>query len=230
MKHAKKISLLTLTALSLALAACQEEPEDLGRGDRTVLKQPGGPGGKVVAPGGEHRPLPTIIEQYYPAELADYVGTKAWRIEWPADAAGVDPEKIRTFFSISTGGLNNLQYMNSIDPLNKKKLSFSLFTDTRLKAAAVEEELWGGGPHFADVVYFGKIDKSLDAIKGWVTTRPSAFEHSWADTEDLSYDVEYQEGDFYIYQISDLTPVQYGGIRIVSEDPRIIEVYHAVNR
>ncbi len=229
MNYLMKPILIMILGFTLSLTACQEDTENLAQGSRNVLRQPVGPGDKVINPGNEPYAYPNIIEKYYPARLANYQGTKAWRIEWPEYSGDIDPDQIPTFFATSTGGLNSLKYINSIDPLNKKKLSFSLFNGTRLKAAAVEETLWGGGAPSAEAVYFGKIDKSLGHIKDWVTTRPSAFELNWENTEDLDYDVEYQEGDFFIYQIPGLTPIQYGGIRIVSENPRIIEVYHAVN-
>ena len=228
MNRIKKLSLLIMTGILLAFSACQEDVEIMDRGDKTMNIRPGGPGDKAPNPDGEQPSYPDIIERYYPVDLARYQGTQAWRIQWDANAEGADPDQVPTFFSTSTGSLNSLQYINGIHPSNKKKLSFSLFTDYRLKSAVEEGALWGGGPATAEAVYFGKIDKTLDQIKAWVTNRPSSFESYWEQVDSVEPEIDYQEGDFFIYQIPGLTPIQYGGIRIVSESPRIIEVYLAI--
>jgi len=225
MNRIKKLSLLIMTGILLAFSACQEDIETLDRGDNTMNLRPQGPGDITNPPGGAQ--YPNIIKKYYPAETANYKGSTAWRIEWPA-YGGIDPDKIPTFFATSTGTLNSLHFMNSTHPDNKKKLNFSLFTDDQLKSAAESTELWGGGASTAEAVYFRKIDKNLDQIKKWVTTRPSNFENYWVEGEDIESEIGYQEGDFFIFQIPGLTPMGYGGIRIVSESPRIIEVYHAI--
>jgi hypothetical protein len=73
-----------------------------------------------------------------------------------------------------------------------------------------------------EIPTFVLSNQPLDNIIDWVTERPSLFESYWpgGGTNDLSY----SEGDFIQYRLDDL----YGGIRIVSMNPRIIEVYLAV--
>ncbi|MGB3587664.1 MAG: hypothetical protein WBA23_14040 [Tunicatimonas sp.] len=212
----------------LALTACQEDVETLGRGDRTIVTQPGGPGGKVVNPGGGEHAYPKIIERTYIPD-GHFVRTKciAWRIEWPNYGGSVDTDQIPSFFKTSNGSLNSLAYLLSTDPANKKNVNFSLYLDEKIQAANDMGELWPWPESIETTsVYFGKIDMPVSTIKFWATERPSQFENYWDQVDSIETEVDYQEGDFFIYQIPDEN--LFGGIRIVSESPRIIEVYHAV--
>ena len=88
--------------------------------------------------------------------------------------------------------------------------------------------LWAELDH-ADVLlmempFFVLSDQPLDNIKYWVTERPSLFEIHWPGGGDDELD--YSEGD--IIQFALVDSGFYGGIRIVSMSPRIIEVYLAV--
>lgn len=68
-------------------------------------------------------------------------------------------------------------------------------------------------------------DEPLDNIIYWVTERPSLFETLWPGFGAATEEVDYSEGDFIQFA---LFSGHYGGIRIVSMTPRIIEIYLAV--
>jgi len=239
MNYLKKLlSGLTLGVL-LAFTSCQENIENLEgfrRSDNTEAIRPGGLGGKTTPPGGgpggkvtppSELPAPNIISQYYPTQTAEYAGCYGWRIEWPGYADGTDSKAILSYFSTSTGFLNSLNQLENAPVAVKEKVTFSLYTDSQIRAAISDLDLWGNQYASGEAVYFGKIDKTVDQIEKWVTNRPSNFELNWEHTDGAETDIEYQEGDFFIFQLPGLTPVHYGGIRIVSITPRVIEVYLA---
>jgi len=75
-----------------------------------------------------------------------------------------------------------------------------------------------------ETVRFAKVDKSVSTIKYWVEERPDQFENYWPGSSDV--ELEYESGDFFMFELTDQK--LYGGIRIVSMSPRIVEVYLAV--
>lgn len=228
MKNVKRVSLMIMAAFALALTACQEEGEILGRNDKKAIKRPAGPGDVTAPPGGV--PYPTIIERTYIPEydLFDHTKCNAWRIEWPAYAPSVDADKIATFLATSTGSLNSLDYLNNTDNAKKSRLNFSLFTDQKIEAATEVIDLWLGISILAKQASFRALEKTVDQIKYMATERPELFEIYWDDAGSTIHEADYQEGDFYLFMLDTEGAPQYGGIRIVSVEPRIIEVYHAV--
>ncbi|MEQ9442922.1 MAG: hypothetical protein RIG62_28040 [Cyclobacteriaceae bacterium] len=224
MKNSKHASFILMIGISLIIASCQEDVEILSRNDKVV--QPAQPGDFTGQPGGQ--PYPTIIKQVYPVDIANYQECLAWRIEWPDYPAGVDPDMIPSFFATSTGTLNSLNFMNGTHPVNKKKLNFTLFTDEKIASANEVTDLWDWQGPSAEAVYFAKIKKTAEQIEAWVATRPSNFENYWSQAKYLGTEAYYEKGDFFIFQLPGQSPIRYGGIRIVSESPRIMEVYLAV--
>ncbi|MEM9834373.1 MAG: hypothetical protein AAF944_27340 [Bacteroidota bacterium] len=226
MKRVKNVLLLTVMSFSLAFTACQEDAEVLDIRNKITRPPQGAPGGLTGQPGGH--PYPEIIEQYYPVDLTHYQGCEAWRIEWPNYPDNINLDMIPTFFATSTGNLNSLNFLLNTHPANKNNATFSLYTDEKVEAASQVSELWDWTGVGAEAVYFRKIDKTADQIEKWVTNRPSNFENYWDDAGDIETAIEYQAGDFFIFQLPGQSPVRYGGIRIVSMSPRIIEAYFAI--
>ncbi|MEM9834201.1 MAG: hypothetical protein AAF944_26445 [Bacteroidota bacterium] len=226
MKTTKRVTFLLLMTFSLAFTACQEDTETLSIRNKISRPPQGAPGGLTSQPGGH--PYPEIIEQYYPVDLTYYQGCQAWRIEWPDYPDDMNPDMIPTFLATSTGNLNSLNFLLNAHPANKNKAIFSLYTDEKIEAASEVSDLWDWMGIGAEAVYFRKIDKTTDQIEKWVTNRPSNFESYWDDAGDIETAIEYESGDFFIFQLPGQSPVRYGGIRIVSMSPRIIEVYLAV--
>ncbi|MEM9673118.1 MAG: hypothetical protein AAF992_11020 [Bacteroidota bacterium] len=227
MKSVKQLTFLLMMAFSLAFTACEEDAENLSINKKIARPPQSGPGGFTDQPGGV--PYPNIIEQTYIPDYDWFAHTKciAWRIEWPAYDGSVNSDQIPSFFKTGNGALNSLEYLLSIDPVNKKKLNFSLYTDEKIEAANDIGELWPWPESIeAKSVYFGKIDMPVSTIEHWATERPSQFENYWEYVDSIEIEIDYQAGDFFIYHLSDEN--QYGGIRIVSMSPRIIEIYKAV--
>jgi len=172
-------------------------------------------------------PYPSIIEREYISEYTMFAHTKclAWRITWPAYAAAADHTKIPTVFATINGALNSFNYLNNVDPQNTYKTDFSLYFNNKVEAsAAVWEELDYADASEMETPAFAMSNQPLDNIIDWVTKRAESFELHWPGSE--GQEMEYEEGDFIQFWLSkaDL----YGGIRIVSMNPRIIEVYLAV--
>ena len=157
-----------------------------------------------------------------------------WRISWPEYAASADIGAIPTMFTLPIGALYSFNYLNSIDKENTYRTNFSLYYQDRVETAYT---LWdelniplGEGTSMV-TTYFAKTDQPLSNIEDWVKERPSLFQSYWPGSSDDKLD--YEEGDIILFWNSGenyQNPYddQYGGIRIVSMMPRIIEVYLAV--
>lgn len=188
-----------------------------------------GPGGYTDHPNGDRYPYPRIIEREFipPYPKFDYMKCLAWRIEWPDYAGSADIEKIPTVFS-QNGAFNSFYYLNNNSPQTTYNTKFSIFYDNRLVSSNLmwdELDYTFNAPlHSMELVRFAKADFTVNVIEYWVTQRPQLFESNWngADGEDL----EYSEGDFFIFNLTE--QMLYGGVRIVQQSPRIIEVYLAV--
>ncbi|MEM6845729.1 MAG: hypothetical protein AAF632_26200 [Bacteroidota bacterium] len=227
MKTVKQLTFLLITTISLAFTACQEEVETLSINNKISRLPQDGPGGFTGKPGG--LPYPNIIEKVYISDIDmfDHTRCRAYRIEWPEYTEDVDPNWIPSLFSADGGSLNSINYLNNTDPANKAKLDLSLYYDNMLKTPYYVAEIWPWHePYTAETTRLVKYNLSLKNIRDWVTQRPSLFESYYNNSKDTkSEEVTYQEGDFFLMWLTndDL----YGGVRIVSESPRIIEVYIA---
>jgi hypothetical protein len=178
---------------------------------------------------GNRYPYPNIIKrEYIPSyDLFDYMKCLAWRIEWPSYGGSADIDKIPTVFG-RNGSLNSFEYLNNTDPENTYKALFSIYYDDKVVSAS---NLWDELDHSfyapageMESVHFAAVEQPLENIKDWVTERPQLFEENWTNSADQ--ELEYEEGDFFIFKLA--YENLFGGIRIVSMSPRIIEVYLAV--
>lgn len=185
------------------------------------------PGGMKIPEGDNSAPYPTIIEQeFIPSDRA-LNGSKCltWKIIWPEYETGYDENLIPTVFATDKGTLNSINYLTSGNK-HKTHFNFSLYLDEQLESTYNMGVLWPWPESIdAEGAYFRKISKSVHDIEYWVKEHPSLFEHNWDNAGSITAEVAYQEGDFFIYNIEN---ERYGGIRIISMAPRIIEVYLAV--
>jgi len=172
-------------------------------------------------------PYPEIIKREFipPYRLFAHTKCLAWRFTWPDYANSADVDKIPTVFGTS-GTLNSFDYLNSVDPQNTYKTVFSLFYDDKVEASASMWEVldYADVSEGMEVPFFALSEQPLDKIIDWVTERPDLFELHWPGSSEN--ELSYGDGDFIQYWLSDAN--LYGGIRIVSMEPRIIEVYLAV--
>lgn len=236
MKNAKSATFLLM--ILVGFSGCEENfvarQQPAASLDKTVLdRRPEGMDGYTDHPNGQRVAYPTIIKQTYIPGNYLFAHTKcdAWRITWPPYAAGTDQDKIPTVFSTLTGGLNSFYYLNNTAATNTYKAHFNLYYDTRLEAA---NSLWDELDYTfeasgeMDWVNFSKANFSVKSIEYMAKERPSQFEAHWPGHG--TTELDYQEGDFFLFNIHKNTPYKnlYGGIRIASMNPRIIEVYLAV--
>lgn len=194
----------------------------------------GGPGGISNGPS---LPLPTVITQtYVPAnKFFAHTRCRAWRVTWPTYPAGTNPNLIPTVFTVKNGNLNSFNFLNNTSATNTYKANFNLYHNNKLETA---NQLWeeithvlNGGGTMA-TTYFHKTNHSAASVETWVKGRPDLFRLYWEEEAISPYtDVSnYQQGEIYLFKIDDPNVAildQFGGIRIVSVTPRIIEVYLA---
>lgn len=202
--------------------------------DVTTLPDYEGPGSYADHPNGDRYAYPAIIfKEYIPRDdLYDWK-TFAWRITWPEYAPDADAGKIPTLFSLN-GALNSFDYLNSVDPGNTYKTVFSLYYENKLTRSANlagELDFVAMAPKGSMTETWFNFDEwniPLDFIQWMVEQAPGGFH--WNYDEDMAGEVEYNEGDFFFIMLDQPTgePTRWGGIRIVSMTPRVIEVYVAV--
>jgi len=225
---------VVISLLALTLSSCEDSL--FQRDQPTVTGKPTGEGGKDLPKqspdnGDGRYPYPEIIEREYIPSNDLFAHTKclAWRITWPAYDASMDPEKIPTVFSKETGFVNSLHFLNNTSPGNTYKCNFSLYYGNKVESAnTMWTELiysFNAGSNMVGT-YLAESDETLETIKYWVMERPKLFGDYWPG-EPVN-DIEYEEGDFIQYKLDVGDIDLYGGIRIVSMTPRIIEVYLAV--
>lgn len=216
----------------LALGACednlmQKNPSTVGA---KIFEDTGrhGPGNEKRTPG-DNNPYPEIIKREFIPTVPEFADTKclAWRITWPGydsdDGSGIIP----TVWSRKNGALNSFDYLNATSPQSTYNGTMSLHYLNRLEAV---NTLWTeldyslSGFDNIEPIIFEKSDWSLAVIIDRVTNRPGLFESYWPGGG--VSEIDYDEGDFFQFYMS--TADLYGGVRIVSMTPRIIEVYLAV--
>ncbi|GAB2600397.1 hypothetical protein [Spirosoma areae] len=198
--------------------------------------------GSPIKSGGQTLPPPIITKQTFIPAYSLFAETKcqAWRITWPTYPAGTDPNQIPTVFTVANGALNSFHYLNNTSASTTDKTNFNLYNNAQLKTANM---LWSELKHVLDdndkmdVTYFYKTNYSVDKLEYMVKERPSLFETYWTSAQftvtNYNNYFTYQQGDIYLYKLQNLhpdwnqNPNRYGGIRIVSMSPRIIEVYLA---
>jgi hypothetical protein len=231
------LKVICVSAVALSISACEEQL--IQRNHQTIGGKTSGedddrPGGFKDAPG-ESYPFPTVAEQeFIPAyDLFDDYKCKVWRIEWPWYDDDFDYNLIPGVLSLSTGELRSFNFLNTTEPENTYASTFSLFYADRVEQAGDmwdELEYTFNTPEAMEYVTFVKVNLNLATVQNWVQNRPKLFSSNWTDVGTNS-ELDYQEGDFIHFKLSNtsLSPTElYGGIRIVSMSPRIIEVYLAM--
>jgi hypothetical protein len=232
------VKVVTVFALFLiALCGCEEsfiKRQDLTTPAAGVVPNPpsNGNGGYIPNPGGQPLPYPTITKQTFIPENSLFAHTKCltWRIEWPNYPAGTDPNKIPTVFTLSNGALNSFDYLNGQPATTTYKTNFNLYHNAQIETAST---LWDELIHTfesgnqMETTWFNKVNYSVKSVEFMVKERPGLFETYWVDNNQEP--PVYQQGDVFLFRLmKPMNQNRYGGIRIVSMTPRIIEVYLAV--
>ncbi|MBC7922455.1 MAG: hypothetical protein H7Z75_15350 [Ferruginibacter sp.] len=230
---------LCIGALAVVFSGCKEqfftEQERAAGLEKTSLERDRGgferegDGGFTDLPGGQRFPYPTITKKVFIPTNDLWAHTKCltWKITWPAYPNNADPDRIPTVFSTGNGALNSFYFLNNTSQQNTYKAHFSLHHLDKVESA---NNMWAELTHAygslanMEFVSFAKTDFPANIIEGWVKYRPSHFEEYWPVLSD--YELQYQEGDIILYKLEKQN--LYGGIRIVSMNPRVIEVYLAV--
>lgn len=223
----------------LSLSACEEQ---------FIQRSPSTVGGKTIGGGGDHpgnfKPnngesyaFPEITyQEFIPAyEPFSHTKCKTWRIEWPWYDSDYDFNLIPGVLSMKTGDLNSFNLLNSQDPDNTFNSTISLFYGNRVEGTRgmwneLDHTFGTTGYDDMDWVQFIKGNVSVDGLQNMVENRPSLFETYWPGAG-AADEMDYQEGDFIYLKLwnPEADTLAYGGVRIVSMQPRIIEVYLAVD-
>ncbi len=229
MKHI----ICVLTFCLLTLCGCEEQvitSHELTTPNSQASARQSSQVGPIQS-GGQTLPSPTIIEQtYIPAnDLFAHTRCRAWRITWPTYPAGTNPSLIPTMFSVTNGTPYSFNFLNNTAAANTYKTSFNLYHNNKLASVY---DMWQDLTHVLNAVdkieitRFNKSMYSAAIIESWVKGRPNMFELYWKDTIDTDSKIEnYKQGDIYLFKR--VNQNRYGGIRIVSMTPRIIEIYSA---
>lgn len=218
----------------LSLSACEEQ---------LIQRSPSTVGGKTIGGGGD-RPggfkgnpgesytFPKVIYQEFVPSYEPFAEFKCrtWRIEWPWYDSDYDFNMIPTMLSVNTGELNSFNFLNNGEPQSTFNSTLSLHYGSRVESTST---MWDEldytfntpGDDAIEKVDFIKGNISVQALQNMSQNRPELFEDYWPDGIE-EQKLNYQEGDFIHMWIGDRN--LYGGIRIVSMTPRIIEVYLAV--
>jgi hypothetical protein len=177
---------------------------------------------------------PTIQHvTYIPRDPANaHTKCLAWKISWPANQDMMAPDQIPTMFSYHNGALNSFKYLNAVDPMNTFNTTFSLYYENKFMTLE-NLDLIAQLTHFNKInhlyyhdVFIGKLNESPATVESWVKENPGILETNvWNNISKVDH-FEYQEGDMFIFHEQGY---QHNGIvRIVSMQPRVIEVYLAV--
>jgi hypothetical protein len=191
-----------------------------------------GPGTYSDHSSGDRYPYPEIIHQVFIPENDMWDRkTLAWRITWPVYADDADPEKIPTVWS-GNGILNSIDYLNNVDPQNTYNTLFSLYFDETIQRSrdmASELDHVAGAPNGSmDTVEFNDMWITASGLQKMAETDASGFQMYWQLVNKVD-ELEYEDEDILFYKIGGPTEFKlYGAIRIVSIEPRIIEVFLAV--
>jgi len=227
--------MLSINFTALVLTGCMDQeiqrtPQPIG--GKTIGHVDDRPGGFQQNPG-ESYPNPEIFyQEFVPPEpsLSEW-RCHTWRITWPMYDSDFDQELIPTIFSIGSGNLNSLNFINNQSPHVTFKTTMSLHINRKIYSSS-DMMLFLDYEDFPfewenEDTYFKMGNVSLNDLTEWVQERPLAFKYNWPAPEARGDTrMEYQEGDFIHFRMA--TPDHYGGIRIVSDSPRIIEVYLAI--
>jgi hypothetical protein len=215
----------------IAFSGCKEDffdkPAQEARTNQPdILTGREGIGDFTDYPNGERVAYPAIIERTFIPSNSLFANHKclAWKITWPTYPASIDPEKIPTVFRTSNGALNSIYYLNNTHPKTTLVANFSLYHNNKLESAVTMWEELDYTDLSMEPVYFYKTSYSAEIIEGWVKERPQLFAVNWVSS--VTSEVQYQAGDIYLFKL--VNKGLYGGIRIVSMTPRVIEVYLAV--
>ncbi|GAB2603453.1 hypothetical protein [Spirosoma areae] len=233
-----KNTLSLLTFCLIAICGCKEQV--ITSQERTTSTAQGSAressGGGIINPGGQTLPPPTITKQTFIPDYKPFAETKCqtWRITWPTYPAGTDPNLIPTVFTAANGALNSFQYLNNTSASTTYKTNFNLYNNTKLETA---NTLWTeltyayGAGQKMEMAWFYKTNYTVSKIEYMVKERPSLFGTYWEsasfDVYNLYTEFTYKQGDIFLFKLGNQNPYRYGGVRIVSMTPRIIEVYLA---
>lgn len=207
--------------LQNSLELIEEKPTDTIWSDPDVFQ---------IFPGQTINSPEIIHQEFVPSNLFfANMKCKAWRIIWPA-YGDADGSTIPTDLSLTSGCLSSVYYLNHSDPLLTHHSTLSLYKGQRVYASIDMPDLdhsFGNIAHQTmQFVYFQKSDISMHELVEWVRECPQKFKMRWPGIGTGHTRMDYQENDFIQFWLSKSN--QYGIIRIVSESPRIIEVYLAV--
>jgi hypothetical protein len=233
MKMKTSIVGITVSIIAILFLGCDESL--VTKNSAAELKQTGayeGPGGYAEHSNGNEYPYPEIIHQVIMPSQPELwnLKTLAWRITWPSYADDADPEKIPTIWS-GDGILHSIEYLNNVAPENTYNTLFSLYFDETIQRTATmadELDFVAGAPKKSMRVVSFTMPYSTPKGLQILVEHDAAFHMMWQVPYPVE-ELEYQVDDVLWYKIG--TPDSYkwyGAIRIVSMEPRIVEVFLGV--
>jgi hypothetical protein len=221
--------------IMLVFAGCEDQfmtknPQDqLGKIPSGLREEPGT---FADHSNGNRYPYPEIIHQVFIPEDDLYNRkTLAWRITWPVYDEDADPEKIPTVWS-ADASLHSIHYLNNVGPQTTYKTLFSLYFDEKIQRSrdmGSELNYVATAPKGSmETVSFNDMWITAAGLEILAKEDATGFQMYWQLVNPVD-ELEYEDEDILFYKIGDPTDEKlYGAIRIVSMEPRIIEVFLAV--
>lgn len=160
-------------------------------------------------------PIVTVIKQEFP-------DARGWRIKWEGGSyTSETSQKVQSIFSTINGSVHSVHYLNNTSPGNTSNADMQLYFGD-LKSTKQVSQLMNGTTRKTSFKLSGMTVAQLeDAAKN----DPSKFTAVYTFGFDVASEVkdDYKAGQIYVFK-TDRMPAKYGAVRIVSLNPRVIEV------
>ncbi|OUC15504.1 MAG: hypothetical protein B0A82_06035 [Alkalinema sp. CACIAM 70d] len=152
----------------------------------------------------------------------NFTNAKGWRITWTGGViSDTNWTKVQSIFSTVTGAVNSIQYLNNTSWGNTDNADFMLYFG--LKATSEVSQLTKANA--LKETHFKLSSMTVTDLANAAQNNPNIFGLVY----ELGFDQatttkpNYQAGQIYVFK-TDRNPAKYGAVRIVSMNPRTIEV------
>jgi hypothetical protein len=165
---------------------------------------------------GGNQPLPTVE-----VIKKDFANAKGWRLTWKGGViTDENATKVQSIFSTITGAVNSIDFLNNTSWGNTNNADFMLFNG--LKATSAISQLTQKTALHATT--FKLTSMTVSDLENAAENNPNLFGLIYAWAFDAPTTTKsYQAGQIYVFK-TDRVPAKYGAVRIVSMNPRVIEV------
>ncbi len=198
--------------ICLFLTACEDHLQD-------IASPPQNSEGIIVSPGDNNLPyIKKVIKK-------DFPGAKGWRVVWGGGTyTSENAHKVPSIFSTITGAVNSVHYLNNTSPQNTGNADMQIYFGN-LKATSQINSLTYN--NHTKKTRFKLSGMTVNDLQNAAENNPGLFGliYEWDFDEPVGtlQTGNYQAGQIYTFK-TDRIPAKYGAVRIVSTNPKTIEV------